>query len=83
MCKENSKEGSACMQMPPTFMRAICEGRSCPGFEHVEEVVALVFAYIGLLRGPDGVTAERFQQFTDLARLGFNFAGATALPSLC
>ena len=50
--------------------------RPSAGFEHVEEVVALVFADIGLVRGPDGVTARRFQQFTDLAMLGFSFAGA-------
>ena len=41
-----------------------------------------MFAYIGLIRGPGGVTAERFKQFTDLALLGFNFAGA-AHPSSC
>ena len=45
----------------------------------MEEIVALVFAYIGLIRSPDGVTAQRFKQFTDLAMLGFSFAGARLL----
>ena len=46
------------------------------GFDHVEEIVALCFAYIRLVSAQGGVSEKAFQQYRDLAQLRFNFAGA-------
>ncbi|BDA50691.1 Insulin-degrading enzyme [Coccomyxa sp. Obi] len=44
------------------------------GMEHVEEIVAIIFAYVKLVSEQDGVTADRFQQYRALAQLRFNFS---------
>ncbi|CAK0787227.1 hypothetical protein CVIRNUC_010443 [Coccomyxa viridis] len=43
------------------------------GFDHVQEIANIVFDYIRIVTA-EGVTAERFQEYQDLAQLRFNFA---------
>lgn len=50
------------------------------GFDHVEGIVALCFAYIRLIQAQGGVSEAAFQQYRDLAQLRFNFAGAALQP---
>lgn len=43
------------------------------GQRHVEEVVAVIFAYLQLLRGPEGVQERIWREMEALARLRFDY----------
>ena len=46
----------------------------CVGHEEVQKVLHAVFAYINMLRAPDGVTQDRFEENKALSELRFRFA---------
>lgn len=46
----------------------------CAGHKEVQQVLQAVFAYINMLRGPDGVTQDRFEENKALSELRFRFA---------
>ena len=43
------------------------------GNRNVRDVLALVFAYIALIKGPGGVSQQIFEENQQLARLRFDF----------
>lgn len=46
----------------------------CAGHKEVQKVLHAVFAYINMLREPDGVTQGRFEENKALSELRFRFA---------